>query len=85
MAQGAAQAAKQAGKPVFTIGLDGNPDALADVQSGSLTATLVVFPREMGARTIETIEKRLKGEKVGLIEKIETEVADKGNVSKFVK
>lgn len=85
MAQGAAQAAKQAGKTVFTIGLDGNPDALADVKAGTLTATLVVFPREMGIRTIETIEKRLKGEAVGPIEKIETEVADKTNVDKFLK
>jgi len=85
MAQGAAQAAKQAGKPIYTIGLDGNPDALADVQSGALTATLVVYPREMGMRSIETIERRLKGENVGPIEKIETEVADKGNVGKFVK
>ncbi len=85
MAQGAAQAAKQAGKTIFTIGLDGNPDALADVQAGTLTATLVVFPRQMGIRTIETIEKRLRGETVGPIEKIETEVADKENAGKFVK
>lgn len=85
MAQGASQAAKQAGKSVFTIGLDGNPDALADVKSGALTATLVVFPREMGRRTIEVIEKRLKGEKVGPIEKIETEVVDKENVDKHLR
>lgn len=85
MAQGAAQAAKQAGKTIFTIGLDGNPDALADVKSGALTATLVVFPKEMGAKTIETIERRLKGEKVGPIEKSATEVVDKANVDRFVK
>jgi len=85
MAQGAAQAARQAGKNIFTIGLDGTPDALADIKRGMLTATLVVFPREMGMKTIEIIEKRLKGEKVGPIVKIETEVVDKSNVDRFVK
>jgi len=85
MAQGAAQAARQAGKSIFTIGLDGTPDALADIKRGMLTATLVVFPREMGMKTIEIIEKRLKGEKVGPIVKIETEVVDKNNVGRFVK
>jgi ribose transport system substrate-binding protein len=85
MAQGAAQAAKQAGRTIFTVGLDGNPDALADVQAGTLTATLVVFPREMGRKTIEVIERRLKGEQVGPVVKTDTEVADKSNVGKFVK
>ncbi len=84
MAQGAAQAARQAGKQIFTIGLDGNPDALADVKNGVLTATLVVFPREMGKKTIEVIEKRLKGEQVGPVVKTETEVVDKNSVARFV-
>lgn len=85
MAQGAAQAARQAGKTLLTIGLDGNPDALADVKAGNLTATLVVYPREMGRKVIETIEKRLRGEKVGPIVKTDTIVVDRANVGSFLK
>lgn len=85
MAQGAAQAARQAGKTIFTIGLDGNPDALADVKNGILTATLVVYPREMGMKVIEVIERHRNGEKVGPIVKTDTAIVDKGNVERFVK
>lgn len=85
MAQGAAQAARQAGKALFTVGLDGNPDALADIKAGALTATLVVYPKEMGAKVIETIERFKKGEKVGPVVKTDTIVVDKSNVNQFVK
>jgi ABC-type sugar transport system substrate-binding protein len=85
MAQGASRAAKQAGKNVFTVGLDGNPDALADIKAGNLTATLVVYPKEMGAKIIEVMEKRLKGDKVDQVVKTDTIVVDKTNVDKFIK
>jgi len=85
MAQGAAQAARQAGKRIFTIGLDGNPDALADVKNGVLTATLVVYPREMGEKVIEVMERHFRAEKVGPIVKTDTEVVDKSNVGRFVR
>jgi ribose transport system substrate-binding protein len=85
MAQGAAQAAKQAGKKLLTIGLDGNPDALADVKKGDLTATLVVFPRKMGAKSIETIEAKLKGQAVGPIVKTDTQVVDQSTVDAATK
>ncbi len=84
MAQGAAQAAKQAGKAIYTIGLDGNPDALADVKAGKLTATLVVYPKDMGKKVVESIEKKLKGENVGPIVKTDTIVVDKANVDRFI-
>lgn len=84
MAQGAAQAGKQAGKQLITIGLDGNPDALADIAAGNLTATLVVYPRQMGALAVDTIAKFKKGEKVGPIVKGETMVVDKANVAQFI-
>jgi ABC-type sugar transport system substrate-binding protein len=83
MAQGAAQAAKQAGKPLITIGLDGNPDALADIKAGNLTATLVVYPREMGEKVVQVIEKFKKGEKVGPVVKTDTIVVDRSNVDQF--
>lgn len=81
MAQGAAQAAKEAGKNVFTIGIDGNPDALEDIKSGVLTATCAVYPAEMGRITMRTIKAKLDGETVG--PKVETPIAiiDKGNLA----
>jgi len=85
MAQGAAQAAKQAGKSLLTIGLDGNPDALADVKAGNLTATLVVYPRQMGRKVIEVIEQRSKGERVGPVVKTDTTIVDRSNVDPFLK
>lgn len=84
MAQGAAQAAKQAGRTLLTIGLDGNPDALADVKAGRLTATLVVFPHGMGRRAVEVIEQRLRGEKVGPVVKSETRVVDQATVDEVL-
>lgn len=85
MAQGAAQAAKQAGKTLLTVGLDGNPDALEDVKKGNLTATLVVYPRDMGAKVIEVVEKHAKGESVGPVVKTDTIIVDKSNVDQFLK
>jgi ribose transport system substrate-binding protein len=85
MAQGASQAARQAGKRIFTVGLDGNPDALEDVKKGSLTATLVVYPRDMGVKVVEVVEKFKSGEKVGPIVKTDTIIVDQTNVDQFLK
>ena len=56
MAQGAAQAAREAGKDVFAIGIDGNPDTLKDIKNGVVTATCAVYPDEMGRITMRTIK-----------------------------
>lgn len=85
MAQGAAQAAKQAGKQIFTIGLDGNPDALEDVKNGNLTATVVVFPYQMGEKVIDTIARVHSGEHVPQVIKTDTLVVDRTNVDQYLK
>lgn len=85
MAQGAAQAAKQAGKQIFTIGLDGNPDALEDVKNGNLTATVVVFPYQMGEKVIDTIARFKAGEHVPQVIKTDTLVVDRTNVDQYLK
>lgn len=85
MAQGAAQAAKQASKQIFTIGLDGNPDALEDVKSGVLTATLVVFPREMGHKVADTVDAYSRGQKVDQVIKTDTRVVDEATVADVLK
>ena len=84
MDQGAAQAAIEANKKVFTIGIDGNPDTLKDIDNGVVTATCAVYPREMGRITIRTIKDFLDGKKVG--PKVETpiKIIDKSNVAELL-
>jgi len=85
MAQGASQAAQGMGKKVFTIGIDGNPDALEDVRKGNLTATLAVFPEEMGRRVIRTMAEYLNQKKVPRFVKTNTEIVTRENVDRFLK
>ncbi|MCL6628049.1 MAG: sugar ABC transporter substrate-binding protein [Armatimonadetes bacterium] len=85
MAQGAAAAARLAGKKVFTIGLDGNPDAILDVSNGKLTATLAVYPREMGQTVIKTMKDVLDGKQVPKFVKTPTTIVDKSNCKEFLK
>lgn len=82
MAQGAAQAAREAQKTVFTIGIDGNPDTLKDIKDGVVTASCAVYPGEMGKITVQTIQQCLEGKPVQ--PKIETpiKIIDQTNVDK---
>ena len=64
MALGAAEAAKAHGRSgMFFLGIDGNPNAIASIKAGTMTATLGVYPKKMGAITVETIRLALKGRK----------------------
>ncbi|HUV04581.1 MAG TPA: sugar ABC transporter substrate-binding protein [Armatimonadota bacterium] len=83
MAQGASAAAKRAGRQVFTIGLDGNPDAIADVGKGNLTATLAVYPKEMGMKVVEVMKDQLDGKKVPKFVERPTTIVDKSNWEQF--
>jgi len=83
MAQGASAAAKRAGRQVFTIGLDGNPDAIADVGSGKLTATLAVYPKEMGMKVVEVMKDHLEGRKAPKFVETQTTIVDKSNWEQF--
>ncbi|MDI9440438.1 MAG: sugar ABC transporter substrate-binding protein [Limnochordia bacterium] len=79
MAQGASQAARSMGKDIFTIGIDGNPDAIEDVSKGTLTATLMVFPIEMGRLTIKAIKDYFDGVDIPKMIKTPTEIVDLDN------
>lgn len=79
MAQGAAQAARTMGKEVYTIGIDGNPDAIEDVSNGRLTGTLAVFPTEMGRITMRAIKDYFEGKDVPQFIKTPTEIVDNYN------
>lgn len=84
MAQGAAQAAREAQKTVFTIGIDGNPDTLKDIKDGVVTATCAVYPGEMGRITVRTIQQCLEGKPVQ--SKVETpiKIIDQTNVDELL-
>ncbi|HNR35888.1 MAG TPA: sugar ABC transporter substrate-binding protein [Candidatus Hydrogenedentes bacterium] len=84
MAQGAAQAAREAGKSVFTIGIDGNPDTLKDIKDGVVTASCAVYPGEMGRITLETIRRRIEGQPIP--PKVETpiQIIDQTNVDELL-
>ena len=83
MAQGAAQAAKHAGVSIFTIGIDGNPDAIADIGRGNLTASLAVYPREMGQTVIRTMKDYMDGKKVPKFIETRTTIVDRSNWERF--
>jgi ribose transport system substrate-binding protein len=84
MAQGASQAGREAGKDMFTIGIDGNPDTLEDIKNGVVTATCAVYPGEMGRITVRTIKQLLDGKPVE--RKVETPIKmiDKSNVDELL-
>ena len=84
MAQGAAQAAIEAEKEVFTIGIDGNPDTLEDVRNGVMTATCSVYPEEMGRITIRLIADLLEGKPVEKKKETPTRMIDKTNVAELL-
>lgn len=79
MAQGAAQAARSMNKDIYTIGIDGNPDAIEDVSKDRLTGTLAVFPTEMGRITIRAIKDYFDGKDLPQFIKTPTEIVDEYN------
>ncbi|SFL64319.1 sugar ABC transporter substrate-binding protein [Halanaerobium salsuginis] len=79
MAQGAAQGARSMNKEVFTLGIDGNPDAIDDVGKGRLTGTLAVFPTEMGRITMRAIKDHFDGKEVPQFNVTPTMIVDEYN------
>lgn len=58
---GASIAAEKAGKKVFTIGIDGNPNSMDEIEKGHLTATYAAFPGKIGEVAMEQMRKLLNG------------------------
>jgi len=85
MALGASQAALAAGKKIFILGIDGNPNAVQAIKEGRLTATLGTNPRLMGAKIIETMNRFLNGEKVEKFVVTETVVVDRTNADEYLR
>jgi ribose transport system substrate-binding protein len=78
-ALGALSAIEAAGrKGIVVIGFDAIPEARAAIlRESSLKADVVQNPKEIGQKTIETIDRYLRGETVPAVIPVEVEVVDK--------
>lgn len=83
MAIGAAIAARNSGKKVFTVGIDGNPVTLDKIAEGVVTATLGVYPDKMGAQIILQMNKLFKGEIIPSYLETPAVVVDKSNLEDY--
>ncbi|MER2063984.1 MAG: D-ribose ABC transporter substrate-binding protein, partial [Alkalibacterium sp.] len=65
MALGALEALESAGmNDVIVVGFDGNDDALAEIESGRLDATVAQQPDEMGRIAVDAVYDYFSGEEV---------------------
>jgi ribose transport system substrate-binding protein len=83
-ALGALSAIESAGrKGIIVVGFDAIPEARAAIlRDSSLKADVVQNPREIGQKTVETIDRFLKGEKVPPVIPVEVKVVDKAILEK---
>lgn len=83
-ALGAVSAIESAGrKGIVVIGFDAIPEARAAIlRDSSLKADVVQNPKEIGQKTIETIDRHLKGEVVPKLIPVEVRVVDKAILEK---
>ncbi len=88
MAIGAALAAQQLGLTIgtdmFIVGIDGNDVTLDLIREGTITATLGVYPRRMGAVVVQQMNKYLKGEEIPQILLTPSTVVDNNNVDLYL-
>ncbi|NJM54103.1 MAG: substrate-binding domain-containing protein [Blastocatellia bacterium] len=78
-ALGALASAETRGKKdLIIVGYDATPEAVAKIQAGTmLKADVAQDPKLIGSKTIETIAKHLKGEKVEAVVAIPVKIVDK--------
>jgi ribose transport system substrate-binding protein len=83
-ALGALSAIESAGrKGIVVVGFDAIPEARAAIlRDSALKADVVQNPREIGQKTIETIDRYLKGESVPALIPVEVRVVDKAILEK---
>jgi ribose transport system substrate-binding protein len=88
MAIGAMLAAQQLGleinEDIFSVGIDGNDLTLDLIREGTVTATLGVYPKRMGAVVVEQMDKLLKGEEIPYILLIPSTVVDIDNLDAYI-
>lgn len=88
MAIGAVLAAQQIGleinRDIFSVGIDGNDLTLDLIREGTVTATLGVYPKRMGAVVVEQMDKLLSGEEIPYILLIPPTVVDINNLDDYM-
>jgi ribose transport system substrate-binding protein len=84
MALGALEAVKAAKKTgILVVGFDANPDAIASILAGGMTASVAQSPTNMGKFGVESALKAIKGETIPKIIDTGTVVVDKTNADKY--
>ncbi len=68
---------------VLVYGVDGNPDAKAMIEAGTMTGTGAQSPETIGSKSAETALQVLKGETVEHDIVIDTFIINSGNVSQY--
>ena len=84
MALGALEAIKAAKKTgIVVVGFDANPDAIASILAGGMTASVAQSPTNMGKFGVENALKAIKGETIAKVIDTGTVVVDKSNADKY--
>jgi ribose transport system substrate-binding protein len=84
MALGALEAIKSAKKTgIVVVGFDANPDAIASILAGGMTASVAQSPTNMGKFGVESALKAIKGETIAKVIDTGTVVVDKTNADKY--
>jgi ribose transport system substrate-binding protein len=84
MALGALEAVKAAKKTgIVIVGFDANPDAIASILAGGMTASVAQSPTNMGKFGVESALKAIKGETIAKVIDTGTVVVDKNNAATY--
>jgi ribose transport system substrate-binding protein len=85
MALGAVEALKQAGvlDKVLLVGFDANPDAAVSILAGEMSASVAQNPYNMGALSVESLLKLIKGEKLAPVIDTGTVLVTKENAANY--
>lgn len=75
--------AKQKTGKVLVYGVDGNPEAKAQIKAGKMTATGAQSPMNIGTKAVEAAYKLLKGESVEKDITVPTFIITASNVDKY--
>ncbi len=84
MGLGAVRAIEEAGSDAKVVSFDGNPNAVESVIAGKMLSTLSIGGVGTGVKTVETMDKILKGEKVDKIINVDTYIVSSENAEEFL-
>lgn len=82
---GASIAARELGKKIYTIGIDGNPVTLDMIAKGQVTATIGTYPEKMGETVLVQMHKLFEGQKIPKYLETSAVLVTKSNVNAYNK